>query len=136
LNSKRGERRDDEPRRERREAQMLRNKILAGAFVLAMGVGIAAVTSPDIGFGDVPAIDLDDEAIRRLDASDDVDDDGADDDGDGDDTRGDDGTGGGNNTGDGDNTGGNDGTGGGNNTGGGGGGGTNTGGGGTGGSDT
>ena len=54
---------------------MLRNKILAGAFVLALGAGVAAVTSPDVGFGDVPAIDLDDELIRRLDVSDDVDDD-------------------------------------------------------------
>ena len=93
------------------------SKVLVGAMVLAMGVGVALATRfRGATSSTFPPWEVDDEAIRRLDAVEDDDDD-ADDDGDGDDTRGDDGTNGGNNTGDGDNTTGNDGTNGGNNTG-------------------
>jgi hypothetical protein len=93
------------------------NKMLVGVFALALGIGVGMATSPGTSFGDVAAIDLDDQALRRLDATSDLDDDDDDDEGDGDNTRGNDGTNGGNNTGDRDNTRGNDGTNGGNNTG-------------------
>jgi hypothetical protein len=106
-----------QPGRRNRGAEAVGHWLLLGiAFALALGIGVGMATSPGTSFGEVAAIDLDDQALRRLDATFDLDDDD-DDEGDGDKTRGDDGTNGGNNTGDGDNTRGNDGTNGGNNTG-------------------
>ena len=70
------------------------SKVLVGATLLALGVGVALASDPGDDVQDIAPVDLDDGAIRKLDADADgiADDDDDGRDGDGDDTRGDDGT--------------------------------------------